>query len=244
MTGSPALVAEQLSYAYRRDRPVLRGVSFEAAAGEILAVLGTSGSGKTTLLKLCRGLLPLQGGGVRVLGERVVSGRGALDARIAYIPQQLGLVRSLSVMQNILMGGLARRPLLGSLARLATPELAARAEAVAGSLGIAQKLGEKAYALSGGERQRVAIARALVQRPAVLLADEFISQLDLHTTGEIMRYIRAVADDGVAVIMTTHEQAIVREHADRAIVLRDGVKVVDVRTHAVPIDDITAALRR
>ena len=244
MTGSPALVAERLSYAYRRGRPVLREISFEAAAGEVLAILGTSGSGKTTLLKLCRGLLPLQAGSVAVLGETVVSGRGALDARIAYIPQQLGLVRALSVRQNILIGGLARRPVLGSLARLATPELAARAEAIAASLGIAQKLGEKAYTLSGGERQRVAIARALLQGPQVLLADEFISQLDLHTTGEIMRFIRGVADDGVAVIMTTHEQAIVREHADRAIVLRDGVKVVDVRTHAVPIDDITAALRR
>jgi len=244
VTTSPALVAERLSYAYRRGRPVLRGVSFEASAGEVLAILGTSGSGKTTLLKLCRGLLPLQAGSVTVLDEAVVSGRGALDPRIAYIPQQLGLVRSLSVMQNVLIGGLAGRPVVSSLARLATPDLVSRAAAIAGSLGIARQLGEKAYALSGGERQRVAIARALLQRPLVLLADEFISQLDLHTTGEIMRLVRGIADEGVAVIMTTHEQAIVREHADRAIVLRDGEKVVDVRTHAVPIDDITAALRR
>ncbi len=244
MTASPALVAERLSYAYRRGRPVLRDVSFDAANGEILAILGTSGSGKTTLLKLCRGLLPSQAGLITVFGQPVVSARGALDPRIAYIPQQLGLVRSLSVMQNILIGALAMSPTLGSLVRLATPELTARATDIAGSLGIAHKLGERAYALSGGERQRVAIARALLQRPQVLLADEFISQLDLFTTGEIMRLVRAVADQGVAVIMTTHEQAVVRDHADRAIVLRDGGKVVDVRTRTAAMDDITAALRR
>lgn len=244
MTATRALVAERLSYAFRRGRPVLRGVSFYAEQGEILAILGTSGSGKTTLLRLCRGLLPLQVGSVRVLDDAVVAHRGALHPRIAYIPQQLGLVRSLSVVQNILIGALAGRSTLGSLVRLATPELVTRAEELAGSLGIGHKLAEKAYALSGGERQRVAIARALLQRPRVLLADEFISQLDPFTTGEIMRLVRSVADDGVAVIMSTHEQAVVREHADRAIVLRDGEKVVDVRTRAVAMDDITAALRR
>ena len=244
MTGPTTLVAERLSYAYRRGRPVLRDVSLDASAGEILAILGTSGSGKTTLLKLCRGLLPVQGGSITVLGETVASGRAALDPRIAYIPQQLGLVRSLSVMQNILMGALATSPTLGSLVRLSTPALAARAAEIAVSLGIGHKLTERAYALSGGERQRVAIARALLQRPKVLLADEFISQLDLFTTGEIMRLVRAVADQGVAVIMTTHEQAVVRDHADRAIVLREGEKVVDVRTRHAAMDDITAALRR
>lgn len=244
MSGPAALVAERLSYAYRRGRPVLRDVSLESAAGEILAILGTSGSGKTTLLKLCRGLLPLQSGRVTVLGRAVTARRGPLDPRIAYIPQQLGLVRSLSVRDNILIGALGRRPGLGSLVRLGTAGLEARAREVAGSLGIAHKLDEQAYALSGGERQRVAIARALLQRPEVLLADEFISQLDPFTTGEIMRLVRSVADGGVAVIMTTHEQAVVREHADRAIVLRDGAKVVDVRTRAAAMDDITAALRR
>lgn len=244
MTGPATLVAEHLSYAYRRGRPVLREVSFDASSGEILAILGTSGSGKTTLLKLCRGLLPPQAGSVTVLGQAVVSGRGALDPRIAYIPQQLGLVRSLSVMQNILSGALATSPTLRSLVRLSTPALTARAAEIAGSLGIGHKLTERAYALSGGERQRVAIARALLQRPQVLLADEFISQLDLFTTGEIMRLVRAVADQGVAVIMTTHEQAVVRDHADRAIVLRDGEKVVDVRTRAVAMAEITGALRR
>ncbi len=243
MNAPQALVVERLSYAYRRGRPVLRDVSLEAQSGEILAILGTSGSGKSTLLRLCRGLLACRSGSVRVAGEPVRAGRGALDPRIAYIPQQLGLVRSLSVLDNILVGALARRGAVG-LIRLGTPELERRAERVAQSLGIGHKLREKAYTLSGGERQRVAIARALLQDAQVLLADEFISQLDPLTTGEIMRLVRQVADDGVAVVMTTHEHSIVRDHADRAIVLRDGVKVVDVRTGSVAIAEITEALGR
>lgn len=221
---------------------MLRNVSLTAQAGEILAILGTSGSGKTTLLKLCRGLLPTRGGNIRVLGEPVRAGRGPLDPRIAYIPQQLGLVRSLTVRENLLLGAVARRGAIG-LVRLATPGLERRAEEVARRLGIGHKLGEKAYTLSGGERQRVAIGRALLQEASVLLADEFISQLDPLTTGEIMRLVREIATDGVAVVMSTHEHSIVREHADRAIVLRDGLKVVDVRTHSVPITEITEALR-
>ena len=240
---APALAAERLSYAYRRGRPVLRDVSFEARAGEVLSVLGTSGSGKTTLLKLCRGLLATRGGTVRVLGEAVRADRGRLDPRIAYIPQQLGLVRSLSVLENILTGALARRGVAG-LVRPGTPALGRQAVAIAGRLGIEHKLGEKAFTLSGGERQRVAIARALLQEARVLLADEFISQLDPLTTGEIMRVVREIAEDGVAVVMTTHEHSIVREHADRAIVLRDGEKVVDVRTRGAAMAEITGALRK
>lgn len=243
MNPPQALVAERLSYAYRRGRPVLRDVSFTAQGGEVLAILGTSGSGKSTLLKLCRGLLACRGGSVRVVGEPVRSGRGALDPRIAYIPQQLGLVRSLSVLDNILVGALAQRGAVG-LIRLGTPELERRAEEIAQRLGIGHKLREKAFTLSGGERQRVAIARALIQEARVLLADEFISQLDPLTTGEIMRLVRQIADDGVAVVMTTHEHSIVRDHADRAIVLREGAKVVDVRTRSVAMAEITEALAK
>jgi len=240
---APALAAERLSYAYRRGHPVLREVSLEAQGGEVLAVLGTSGSGKTTLLKLCRGLLATRGGTVRVFGEPVRADRGRLDPRIAYIPQQLGLVRSLSVLENILCGALARRGVAG-LFRPGTPDLERRAVEIARRLGIEHKLREKAFTLSGGERQRVAIARALLQEARVLLADEFISQLDPLTTIEIMRAVREIAGDGVAVVMTTHEHSIVREHADRAIVLRDGEKVVDVRTRAVAMTEITGALRK
>src|SRR5688572_27383887 len=147
------------------------------------------------------------------------------------------------VLENILCGALARRGVAG-LFRPGTPDLERRAVEIARRLGIEHKLREKAFTLSGGERQRVAIARALLQEARVLLADEFISQLDPLTTVEIMRVVREIAGDGVAVVMTTHEHSIVREHADRAIVLRDGEKVVDVRTRAVAMTEITGALRK
>jgi phosphonate transport system ATP-binding protein len=240
----PALEATDLWFAYVRGRPVLQGVSVAAHAGEMVAVLGTSGSGKSTLLRLCRGLLRPARGEVRLLGAPLVPGEGRLDPRIAYIPQQLGLVRSLTVLENVCIGALGERPLLPSLLGLTPPGVTDRARATLGSCGIGHKLEEKAFALSGGERQRVAIARALMQEPRVLIADEFISQLDPFTTGEVMRVVRGVADQGVAVLMATHEQSVVREYADRAVVLRDGAKVADVRMRAAESADIGAALRR
>jgi ABC-type phosphate/phosphonate transport system ATPase subunit len=110
-------------------------------------------------------------------------------------------------------------------------------------LGIGDKADEKVYALSGGERQRVAIARALMQRPRVLLADEFISELDPLTSAEIMAIVRDIVRSGVAVVMTTHEMGVVRSHADHVIVLREGEKALDM--YGPPsAEDITSALRR
>jgi phosphonate transport system ATP-binding protein len=95
-------------------------------------------------------------------------------------------------------------------------------------LGLADKAHEPAYRLSGGQRQRVAIARALMQRPALILADEFVSQLDALTATEILDLIRAVArENNVAVLVTTHETDVVEAYADRVVILREGRVVRD-----------------
>lgn len=231
-------------FAYVRSRPVVRGVTIHASPGEVTMILGTSGSGKTTLLKLCKGLLVPQRGDVRVLGDEVAAPRrGRLDPRVAYIPQQLGLVRSLSAMENALVGALARVGTLPSLLRLMPEPEVRRARELLGRLGIGHKAEEPVHALSGGERQRVAIARALMQDPRVLLADEFISDLDPLTGAEIMSLVRDAAGEGVAVVMTTHEMDVVREHADHVVVLREGETSLDA--HGVPdARAITEALRR
>jgi phosphonate transport system ATP-binding protein len=226
----PALEAVDLWFGYGRGRPVLRGVTLAARAGEVTMILGVSGSGKTTLLKLFKGFLAPWRGQVRALGAPVnASQRARLDPRSAYIPQQLGLVRSLSALENTLIGALARTPALPSaLAHFPAPDLE-RARNLLDRLGIADKAGESVHALSGGERQRVAIARALMQRPRIVLADEFISQLDPVTSAEIMTVVRGIADDGVAVVQTTHEMDIVDRYADSVIVLRDGQKAFETR---------------
>ena len=241
----PALEARDLWFSYRAGRPVLRGVSLTAEAGEITMVLGVSGSGKTTLLKLCKGLLGPQRGTVRVLGEPVVAARRSrLDPCVAYIPQHLGLVRNLGVLDNVLTGALGRVAQLPSLLRcLPTAELR-RAQELLERLGIGHKADEKVYALSGGERQRVAIARALMQEPRLLLADEFVSQLDMLTSRDILTIVRGIAGEGVAVVVATHEMELVDRYADAVIVLRDGEKALDRRAKAESIADLALALRR
>jgi phosphonate transport system ATP-binding protein len=240
----PALETTELTFAYRAGQPVLRNVALSARAGEVTMVLGVSGSGKTTLLKLCKGLLVSQKGTVRVLGQPVApaAGRGRLDSRVAYIPQQLGLVRTLSVMENVLTGALARLPVAPSLVGAFPAVEQKLAEELLGRVGIRQKAQEKVFALSGGERQRVAIARALMQVPQVLLADEFISDLDPVTSEMIMRIISRIADEGVAVVMTTHEMGIVRAYGGHVVVLRNGEKVLDLEARP-EFDEIVAAFR-
>lgn len=240
----PALQVRDAWFAYVRSHPILRGVTMHATPGEVTMILGTSGSGKTTLLKLCKGLLGAQAGEVRVLGASVgAPRRGRLDPRVAYIPQQLGLVRSLSALDNAVIGALARIGTLPSLLRILPDGEWKRARDLLGRLGIGHKVDAPVHELSGGERQRTAIARALMQDPLVLLADEFISDLDPLTSAEIMSLVRDAVGEGVAVVMTTHEMDVVREHADHVVVLREGETSLDM--HGIPdVRAITEALRR
>ncbi len=243
--GRLALEARDLRFSYGAGRPVLRGVSLVARAREITVVLGVSGSGKTTLLKLCKGLLAPEGGEVRVLGEPVAAvPYGRLDPRVAYIPQHLGLVRNQSALDNVLAGALGRVPQLPSLVRLLPRAEVERARKLLERLGIGHKTEDNVHALSGGERQRVAIARALMQEPRLVLGDEFVSQLDVLTSREILTIVRTIADEGVAVVMATHELELVNRYADALIVLRDGEKALDRRTGSDGIDDVAGALRR
>ncbi len=240
-----ALDASDLWFSYGAGRPVLRGLSLAAEAGEITMVLGASGSGKTTLLKLCKGLLAPRRGTVRVLGQPAIAARrGRLDSRVAYIPQHLGLVRSSSVLDNVLAGALARVAQIPSLVRLLPRAEVQRARELLERLGIGHKTEDKAYALSGGERQRVAIARALMQEPRLLLADEFVSQLDVLTSRDILTIVRGIANEGVTVVVATHEMELVDRYADVIVVLRDGEKVLERRARADSVADVALAFRR
>jgi phosphonate transport system ATP-binding protein len=224
---------------------VLKDVSLCAVAGQITMIVGPSGSGKTSLLKLAKGLLRTQRGTIAVMGAPLArfSVRDSLDPRVAYIPQQLGLVRNLTVLDNVLSGALARVDPARSLLKLFPTSCVDEARATIDSLGIGHKVNEKLYALSGGERQRVAIARALMQQPRLILADEFISQLDRVTSIDIMRIMQGIAESGVAVVVTTHELEIVGRSSDRVVVLRNGEKVLDTDAASVGIDILETAIR-
>jgi len=214
---------------YERERPVLQGVSFTAAAGTVTMVVGASGSGKTTLLKLIKGLLSPRRGQLHVLGRPVPAGavRVAMDPRVAYIPQQLGLVRNLSVLDNALIGALPRIGTVRSILHCIPRRETERARATLAALSIAHKARERVFTLSGGERQRVAIARAMLQQPQLIIADEFLSQLDAVTSEQIMALMRRIVADGVTLVMSTHDLDLVPRYADHIVVLRDGQVVLD-----------------
>ena len=208
----------------------LRGVSFAAHAGELVAVMGPSGSGKSTLLTISGGLDQPTGGRVEVEGTDVVglSQQGRARMRrtsIGYVFQGFNLVPALTAVENVALpreldgvrSGQARRDAMRALEEVGIAELADRFP----------------DDMSGGQQQRVAIARAVVGERRLILADEPTGALDTETGEEILRLLRARCDAGAAGVLVTHE-ARHAAWADRVVFLRDGV-VVD-ESGSAPVD--------
>lgn len=219
-----ALRADRLWFAYREQDWVLKDVSLSAPRGKITIIMGPSGTGKTTLLKILAGILPPSRGYVEVLNHTITNeSQRAIASLVGYIPQQLGLVRNLTALENVLMGALGRcgngKVLLGLFPRHEIE----RAQAALELMGIGHKTEEKVFHLSGGERQRVAIARTLLQRPRVVVADEFVSDLDLPLALEILSRIRRAAEqEQITFIISMHRQGLVRECAEQVMTLNHG----------------------
>jgi ABC-type lipoprotein export system ATPase subunit len=201
----------------RAARRVLDGCDLDVGRGEIVAVLGRSGSGKSTLLHVLGGLDRPEAGTVEVGGEALTgAGEKRLSERrrrrIGFVFQFFHLLPELTGEANVL---------LAARVRGAHPEAAARGRALIARLGLEPVAAALPHQLSGGEQQRFAIARALVNDPAVLLADEPTGNLDVQAGAEVLRLLRAGADEGRAVVMVTHESA-AANIADRVLTLRGG----------------------
>lgn len=226
VTADPAVVVDGVRFAHPGAAPLLKGVSFTVPAG-CFALLGPSGAGKTTLLKMLAGFLRPQQGRIRVLGhplERRMPPE--LRRQVGYIPQQLGLVRGLTALENTLLGFLGSHGGLGPLLGRFPPAAVRQAEQYLAWLGLANKAGEQVMHLSGGQRQRVAIARTLMQAPRLILADEFVSDLDLVSAGHILGLMRQLcAEKGFTLIMSLHDLELVRGFADQAAVLKEGCMI-------------------
>lgn len=222
-------------------RAAIGGIDLDVAKGECVALVGRSGSGKTTLLKTVAGLVSPSAGSVEVLGRPA----GAVDlrGRVGYVPQQLGLVRSRTALENALMGALARTPPLPSVLGTYAPAERAAARQALSAVGLANKADEKIAWMSGGERQRVAIARTLVQRPSVLLADEFLSSLDVATANEVLGLVQALRREGITILMAMHDLELVVTFADRVAVLADGALAGDFATASLDVNLVQEVLR-
>ena len=185
---------------------------FHVNPGEVLAITGPSGIGKTSLLKTIAGLLRPISGYVQVCGATIPDRpeRGS----IGYIPQKLGLVRHSSVWANVMLGSRAGNPRSSSRAR---------ATSAIEDLGLIEKKNEPVKRLSGGQQRRVATARTLAQRPRLILADEFLSELDDETSERVVKSVLDyVRENDAAMILVEHDISRAREISDRLLVIDDG----------------------
>jgi polar amino acid transport system ATP-binding protein len=211
---------------------VLKGVSFDVAPGERIAIIGPSGSGKSTCLRGINYLEPPTSGRIEldgeVMGEKEVSPgkwRRMSDTELAPQRTEIGMVFQLfylwphlNARENVALqpqkvGGLSRKEALGL------------ADAMLAKVHLTHKADEFPERLSGGQQQRVAIARALAQQPKLLLFDEPTSALDPELVGEVLKVIHALADEGRSMVLVTHEIRFAREVADRVLFMDEGMIV-------------------
>ncbi|MEU1303719.1 phosphonate ABC transporter ATP-binding protein [Streptomyces shenzhenensis] len=216
----------------------LDDVSFEVRRGEVVALLGLSGSGKSTLLRHLDGLQAPTSGGGTVLGTDLATAGPAelraLRRRIGFVFQQFHLVGRLTVLENVCTGALGslRGPRLGlfSYPRAVREAALGRLERV----GLADWAFQRADTLSGGQQQRVAVARALMQEPSILLADEPVASLDPESSGQIMRLLKEVAEQGrLTVLCSLHQVDLALSWADRIVGLRHGRVVLDIPARGI-----------
>ncbi len=210
-------------------REVLTGIDASVARGEVVCIIGPSGSGKSTLLRCINGLEHHERGSIRIDGALVDPTRRsirAVRAQVGMVFQRFNLFPHRSALENVIEG-----PLQVKRERREAAE--ARGRALLARVGLAGREAARPEQLSGGQQQRVAIARALAMQPKAILFDEPTSALDPELVGDVLAVMRSLADDGMTMLVVTHEMAFAREVADRVLFLDGGVIVEQGPARAV-----------
>jgi polar amino acid transport system ATP-binding protein len=198
---------------------VLKGIDLTVKSGEVIAIIGKSGSGKSTLLRCINGLETFQDGALTVDGRPLlhdsVAAMRELRQHVGMIFQSFNLFPHLTVGRNVMLAPtLVKKKDTASATELAKKLLE--------RVGLAEKFDAMPDQLSGGQQQRVAIARALAMEPAVLLCDEITSALDPELVGEVLRVVESLAEEGMTLLMVTHEMSFARKVSDRVIFMHQG----------------------
>ena len=203
------------------ELPVLCGIDCAIAASEVVCVIGPSGSGKSTFLRCLNGLEEASGGEVWVRGVSVHDQHTDVDAlrsEIGMVFQRFNLFPHKTVLDNIALAPMSVR----GLARETAHE---RARQLLQKVGLADKIDAYPNQLSGGQQQRVAIARALAMQPQIMLFDEPTSALDPEMVGEVLGVMQTLADEGMTMVVVTHEMGFARQVADRVLFIDEGLVV-------------------
>ncbi len=221
------LKVENLHKIYPNGTHALKGVSFHVNKGEFLVIIGLSGSGKSTLLRCINRLIEPTSGQIEFLGEDITHIKGeklrSVKRQIGMVFQQFNLIKRRSVLTNVITGKLGSLSTFDSILEKFSPEIIEEARKCLVTVGIEEKMNERADALSGGQQQRVAIARSLMQRPELLLADEPVASLDPATSNSVMQYFEKINKElGTTVICNLHFLSLVRRYATRVIALKGG----------------------
>ena len=217
-TTAPIVQIEALRKSFGSNE-VLKGIDLDVQRGEVIAIIGKSGSGKSTLLRCINGLETFQHGSLRVDGLALKHGDAramrALRQHVGMIFQSFNLFPHLSVGKNVMLA-----PTLVKQTDAAA--VTALARQLLERVGLAEKFDAWPDQLSGGQQQRVAIARALAMQPSVMLCDEITSALDPELVGEVLRVVEGLADEGMTLLMVTHEMNFARKVADRVVFMHAG----------------------
>jgi polar amino acid transport system ATP-binding protein len=227
-TGSvPALAVRNIVKSFG-DHRVIDSVSFSVPTGDTVCILGPSGSGKSTLLRCINYLEPPDSGDVFLKGERMglpsgaAPGTAVREADLARMRTRIGMVfQHFALWPHLtVLGNLIESPI--HVQRRKRDEVTAEAEQLLAKVGLREKRDVYPIRLSGGQKQRVAIARALAMKPELILFDEPTSSLDPELVGEVLEVMRTLAEDGMTMIVVTHEMGFAREAADRILFLDEG----------------------
>lgn len=217
------LSIEDLSFSYKKDREVLKNVSFSIKSGEAISILGRNGSGKTTLIKLILGFLKASSGSITIDGEDLstIGGRARAE-RIAYIPQDSEISYPFTVLEIAVMGA---APRVGIFSKPSQKDYE-KAEENLRILGIINLKNRQIDKISGGERQLAMIARALTQDAELLLLDEPANALDYSNQLLILEKIEELRDNGYSVLFTTHNPEHALMIASSVLILSDGISSI------------------
>jgi len=196
---------------------VLKDISVDVAEREVLCIIGPSGSGKSTFLRCLNGLEQIQAGSITILGQELVDNKNInkLREEIGMVFQSFNLFPHLSVLENMLLAPL-------ELKKMSKAEATEKALNLLDKVGLKDKKDVYPDTLSGGQKQRVAIARALEMNPKIMLFDEPTSALDPEMVGEVLKVMKDLAQEGMTMIVVTHEMNFARDVSDRVIFMDQG----------------------